>query len=37
VMPWQAADQRPDLALAALGRYATAWVRRHAPPPEEPR
>jgi hypothetical protein len=38
VLPWQAADQRPDRAVAAVGRYAAAWVRRHAAPArEEPR
>jgi hypothetical protein len=26
-----AADQPPDQAVAALGRYAAAWVRRHTP------
>jgi hypothetical protein len=36
--PWPAADQPPDQMLGALGRYAQAWVRRHAAPaPEEPR
>jgi hypothetical protein len=37
--PWQAAEQ-PSAAqgIAALGRYAAAWARRHtAPAPEEPR
>jgi hypothetical protein len=38
VPPWLAADQPPDQMLGALGRYAQAWVRRHAAPaPEEPR
>jgi hypothetical protein len=38
VPPWPAADQPPDQMLGALGRYAQAWVRRHAAPaPEEPR
>jgi hypothetical protein len=29
--PWPAADQPPDQGVAALGRYAAAWVRRHTP------
>jgi hypothetical protein len=38
VLPWRAADQPPNLALAAIGRYAAAWVHRHAAPArEEPR
>ncbi len=27
--PWPAADQAPERAVAALGRYAAAWVRHH--------
>jgi hypothetical protein len=30
--PWPAADQPPNQAVSALGRYAAAWVRRHTPP-----
>jgi hypothetical protein len=30
--PQPAADQAPEQAVAALGRYAAAWVRRHIPP-----
>jgi hypothetical protein len=30
--PWPAADQPPDQALGAVGRYAAAWARRHTPP-----
>jgi hypothetical protein len=30
--PWPAADQAPGQGVAALGRYAAAWVRRHTPP-----
>jgi len=38
VPPWQAADQPASQGIAALGRYAAAWARRHAAPaPEEPR
>ena len=37
-LPWQAADQSAERGVAALGRYAEAWARRHAAPaPEEPR
>jgi hypothetical protein len=40
--PWPAANQPPDQGVAALGRYAAAWVRRHTPagggtPPRPPR
>jgi hypothetical protein len=40
--PWPAADQPPAQGVAALGRYAAAWVRRHTPagggtPPRPPR
>jgi hypothetical protein len=30
--PWPAAGQSPERAVAALGRHATAWVRRHTLP-----
>jgi hypothetical protein len=30
--PWPAADQPPSRTMAALGRYAAAWARRHTPP-----
>jgi hypothetical protein len=37
-VPWLAADQPAARGVAALGRYAEAWVRRHAAPTsEEPR
>jgi hypothetical protein len=38
VPPWHSADQPVGRAVAALGRYAEAWARRHAAPaPKEPR
>ncbi len=38
VPPWHSADQPAERAVAALGRHAAAWARRHATPaPEEPR
>jgi hypothetical protein len=38
VPPWHRADQPAARGVAALGRYAEAWARRHATPaPEEPR
>lgn len=30
--PWPAADQAPEQVVAALGRHATGWVRRHTLP-----
>ncbi len=30
--PWSAAGQSPERAVAVLGRYAAAWVRRHTLP-----
>jgi hypothetical protein len=30
--PWPADGQSPERAIAALGRHATAWVRRHTLP-----
>ncbi len=30
--PWPAAGQSPERAVAALGRHAAAWVRRHTLP-----
>ncbi len=30
--PWPVADQAPEQTLAALGRHAAAWVRRHTLP-----
>jgi hypothetical protein len=32
--PQPAADQRPEQTVAALGRYAAAWVRRHTRQPD---
>jgi hypothetical protein len=32
IAPWPAADQAPEQVVAALGRHATAWVRRHTLP-----
>jgi len=32
VRPWPQAGQTPEQAVAALGRYADGFVRRHAPP-----